>query len=48
MSEYEGGMHLLYGVCLLCQVAILWVLSRRAQWNPVRVRVPESTFYELG
>ena len=23
MSGYEGGMHLLYGVSLLCQVAIL-------------------------
>jgi hypothetical protein len=29
MSGYEGGMHLLYGVSLLCQVAILWVLSWR-------------------
>ena len=24
MSGYEGGMHLLYGVSFLCQVAILW------------------------
>jgi hypothetical protein len=31
-DKYERireGMHLLCGVCLLCQVAILWVLSSR-------------------
>ena len=38
MSGYEGGMHLLYGVSLLCQVAILWVLSRRTSEYSVKAK----------
>jgi gas vesicle protein len=43
MIAEKGAMHLLYGVSLLCQVASLWVFSRRTSENSVYAKSQNST-----